>query len=512
MKPVISLFKKITMVLSGIILCQNVFAIDYPDIVYPEDATYESITLSDGSNAILTSHWAQKMDYLSTDATDYPFFAVSGDFLFVYDKNNNKILKFNRMTGLHIEDLTINFGTFNEHKVGYMGADDAQNLFISTSYSESYANYLNESSITLPNSNLIISVIDNNGNVTQQYVSDVLSMKQNNFKDKLTFNVNYSFVNIKGDITKSKDFLVSLPVLAYNKTEGTYVSYVFFQQIENNKLIDINNSNVFRYLDDTSNKNVQITYFSFSPALWVPGKAIKNYIRENNEYFIGVTSYALNGTHSNYFYSTATNRHNVLAFEGTNFSGASCFKYGDLNMIVDAVYNSPVLNEETGNKENFVTFNIRELSCGVDYSSNSNITTSKKILYTVPQRKIFPLPTDIIYYPFTRTQVVESTENGNPRADIYLYAPGRGMAYYTLANKSVSTGTISPISNDKTKFEYKNGTIKADISSSIQIYNVSGMLVESIIVPQTGNVSIAHLPSGFYILSSGNSRLKIFKN
>ena len=48
MKPVISLFKKITMVLSGIILCQNVFAIDYPDIVYPEDATYESITLSDG--------------------------------------------------------------------------------------------------------------------------------------------------------------------------------------------------------------------------------------------------------------------------------------------------------------------------------------------------------------------------------------------------------------------------------------------------------------------------------
>ena len=504
MKQINSFLLKVTFLL-GIFICQNSYAIDYPEIVYPEENEYKSVTLSDGTKVVLTSHWVQKTDYLTGNAADYPFFAVSGDYFFIYDKPNNKILKFDRLKGTHIEDLTINWGNFNKHEIGYMGTDDAQNIFISNGY-ENKVNI-----ITLPKSNLNISIIDLNGNVTKQLKSDVLTIMNGDLVNSGT-SVKYDFVNIKGDITKDNDFLVSLPVLIKKNGESYYLPRLtFFQKTENNKLIDIINSNVVQYSNDVNDKSGQLScvYYSFSPMLWTPGKSINSYDVNNGEYFTGVESLGytkiqsvnIESRHTMYYNASSLNLEEII------LTGASCFKYGDKNMII-----YPYKNSE-GNKM-YVKFNIRELFYSINETNKSlsSVTTSD-IIYSVPQENYFPIDNIHLYYnPFTRTQVVETKDiNDNPRADIYVYAPGCGMAYYTLGFEKVPTGLITTISDDENAIEYNNGVVKAVAGTSIQVYNLSGMFIKTLNVPQTGSVSIENLPSGFYVLSAGNNHLKICK-
>ena len=503
MKQINSFLVKLTLLLLGIFICQNSYAIDYPEIVYPEENEYVSVTLSDGTKAVLTSHWVQNTDYL--DYKNYPFFAVSGDYLFIYDKPNNKILKFDRLKGTHIEDLTINWGDFNEHEIGYMGTDDAQNIFISNGYENTV------DIITLPKSNLNISIIDLNGNVTKQLKSDVLTIMSNDLDKKIAY-VKYDFVNIKGDITKDNNFLVSLPVLI-KKNGGSYYlpRLTFFQKTENNTLIDIINSNVVQYSNDNNDNSGQLNsvYYSFSPMLWTPGKSIDSYDVNNGEYFTGVETLSYTKIQSVNIESRHTKFYNTssLNLEGITLTGASCFKYGDKNMII-----YPYKNSE-GNKM-YVKFNIRELFYSINETNKSlsSVTTSD-IIYSVPQENYFPIDNIHLYYnPFTRTQVVETKDiNDNPRADIYVYAPGCGMAYYTLGFEKVPTGLITTISDDENALEYNNGLVKAAAGTSIQVYNLSGMFIQTLNVPQTGSVSIENLPSGFYVLSAGNNHLKICK-
>ena len=133
-------------------------------------------------------------------------------------------------------------------------------------------------------------------------------------------------------------------------------------------------------------------------------------------------------------------------------------------------------------------------------------------LATVPSSVKFTLREGSEDYAVTRIQAVESIDDeSNPQTDIYLYAPGRGIAYYTIAGKKVSTGLISTISDDENAIEYNNGLVKAAAGTSIQVYNLSGMFIQTLNVPQTGSVSIENLPSGFYVLSAGNNHLKICK-
>lgn len=506
MKQINSFLVKLTLLLLGIFICQNSYAIDYPEIVYPEENEYESVTLSDGTKAVLTSHWVQNTDYL--DYKNYPFFAVSGDYLFIYDKINNKILKFDRLIGTHIEDLTINWGDFNEHEIGYMGTDDAQNIFISNGYNNIVDKSLSQ--ITLPKSNLNISIIDINGNVTKQLKSDVLSIP-NSFIEENQTELKYDFVNIKGDITKDNDFLVSLPMILKNKPpEGVVYNYpllFFFQKTENNILKDIIHSNAIPYNNSMPFKSVY-NYYSFSPMLWTPGKSIDSYDVNNGEYFIGVETLGYNIIqYVNIKNSTTQYISSILNLEEILLTGASCFKYGDKNMII-----YPYKNSE-GNKM-YVKFNIRELFYSINETNNSlsSVTTSD-IIYSVPQENYFPIDNIHLYYnPFTRTQVVETKDiNDKPRADIYVYAPGCGMAYYTLGFEKVPTGLISTISDDENAIEYNNGVVKAVAGTSIQVYNLSGMFIQTLNVPQTGSVSIENLPSGFYVLSAGNNHLKICK-
>lgn len=502
MKQINSFLLKVTFLL-GIFVCQNSYAIDYPEIVYPEENEYESVTLSDGTKVVLTSHWVQNTDYL--DFKYFPFFAVSGDYLFIYDKTNNKILKFDRLKGTHIEDLTINWGDFNEHEIGYMGTDDAQNIFISNGYENTVTIK------TLPKSNLNISIIDINGNVTKQLKSDVLTIMNGDLVNSGTY-VRYDFVNIKGDITKDNDFLVSLPVLIKINNNSYYCPrLVFFQQTENNKLIDIINSNVVQYSNGNNDNSSQLNsvYYSFSPMLWTPGKSIDSYDVNNGEYFTGVETLSYTKIQSVNIESRHTMFYNAssLNLEGITLTGASCFKYGDKNMII-----YPYKNSE-GSKM-YVKFNIRELFYSINETNKSlsSVTTSD-IIYSVPQENYFPIDNIHLYYnPFTRTQVVETKDiNDNPRADIYVYAPGCGMAYYTLGFEKVPTGLITAISDDENAMEYNNGVVKAVAGTSIQVYNLSGILIQTLNVPQTGSVSIENLPSGFYVLSSGNNHLKICK-
>lgn len=528
MKQINTFLLKVTFLLLGIFICQNSYAIDYPTTVCPE-SDYQ-IKFSDETTAYLTSHWVQKTDYLTGNAADYPFFAVSGDYFFIYDKPNNKILKFDRMKGTHIEDITIDFNGFEEHEIGFMAADDAQNLYISTvctvegnpiqptvvntKYYTYYYYYFPGSTI---------SVFDRSGKVTYQVKSDdaCLSIKNNNYAVTKIF---YNNIKINGNILENNNFLVTIPSLYRYTVNGvtnqqSRVSY--YQSYENNVLKDITTSSeipTYKFYNPTDVCSSTVELFdeySFSPIEWLPGKAVNEYEPNYNEgpseeslygiSVLGLTSDATYSTivrHSSSSYCYYAN----LADKGFNQKarpGAVGFKYGDFDMIADAVY----LSENT---DNCVQFNIREISYNTKYNQiEVNYVTD---LATVPSSVKFTLPEGREDYAVTRIQAVESIDDeSNPQTDIYLYAPGRGIAYYTIAGKKVSTGLISTISDDENAIEYNNGVVKAVAGTSIQVYNLSGMFIQTLNVPQTGSVSIENLPSGFYVLSSGNNHLKICK-
>ena len=524
MKQINTFLLKVTFLLLGIFICQNSYAIDYPTTVCPE-SDYQ-IKFSDETTAYLTSHWVQKTDYLTGNAADYPFFAVSGDYFFIYDKPNNKILKFDRMKGTHIEDITIYFNGFEEHEIGFMAADDAQNLYISTVCTVE-GNPI-QPTVTrkathyhFPGST--ISVFDQSGKVTNQFKSDDACISFVDNSNTIT-KIFYNNIKINGNILENNNFLVSIPSLYHYTVNGvtsqqSRVSY--YQSYDNNVLKDITTStNILTYkfydpLVVNSSTDELFEEYSFSPIEWLPGKGIYDYKVDfsgtpSDENFYGISVLGLT---SDATYSSIVRHSESLSCTYDNLSdngfnqkarpGAVGFKYGDFDMIADAVY----LSENT---DNWVQFNVREISYNAPFKQiQVNYVTD---LATVPSSVKFTLREGSEDYAVTRIQAVESIDDeSNPQTDIYLYAPGRGIAYYTIAGKKVSTGLISTISDDENAIEYNNGLVKAAAGTSIQVYNLSGMFIQTLNVPQTGSVSIENLPSGFYVLSAGNNHLKICK-
>ena len=103
----------------------DIFANDYPAVVYPENYAYEAQVLSDGSKVIVTPQWIQKADIIGSKE-NLPYFAVSGEYFYLFRKSDGKLLQFDRVHGLFVKEIDIEqTDLVNKDNIGFFGADEA---------------------------------------------------------------------------------------------------------------------------------------------------------------------------------------------------------------------------------------------------------------------------------------------------------------------------------------------------------------------------------------------------
>lgn len=480
----------------------NVFATDYPSIVYPEDYNYTSQYLNDGGKVTITPQWIQKADYLG-GADEVPFFAASGDHFYLYSKSDGKLLQYDRVHGIFEKEIDIEQNKFvNKENIGFFGADESQNLYVSSRF-ESDKDFDKGQNIDALN----INVINAEGKIIKTLHSDPMSL----IIGKTTEKESYSNLNIRGDITKENGFLVTLPIIFkiknYNKPY-TRIQYQFFQKSNENTLIDLGGDAVNYHKYGNPDNEVVFEKYSIFPINWIKDKCINDYYfkngDENNEYFYALTRTANKNYQEicNFYYKNGVNKDNALldtslGFKGTYLPGGIACKYGDADLIVDANIG----------EDNKLHFNIREIT----FEKGGPYATPKKskLLWTLPQDTDFLINSND-YYENVSIQAIESEEDGNPRVDIYMYAPGKIMAYYTISKEKVSTGYYPAVIDTTPKIEYVNGELRVSTESEVTLYDITGRQ-QARYANHKGTINLDKIPSGIYIAKTENAVIKIVK-
>lgn len=484
------------------------FATDYPSVVYPEDYSYEAAVLSEGSKVIVTPQWIQSASYLGSE-NDVPFFAVSGNYFYLYRKSDGKLLQFDRIHGIFIKELDVEqTDLVNKDNIGYFGADEAQNLYVSSRF-ESKVDFKYVNGKVKYVDALNLNVIGADGKIIKSLKSAELPINIG----KNTEKESYGFLNIRGDITKSNGFLVTLPIIfkvpqsANSNGAQIQIYYKFFHQSSSGALIDLGGDDVlYKSFGMPENGDVVYDKYSIFPINWLKDKCINDYYwksgDENSEYFYALTRTANKDYQeiSNFYNRNSVDNKSLLdeslGFTGTYLPGGIVCKYGDTDLIIDA-------NIDEASK---LRFNVREIK----FEKGNYATPDKcKMLWSLPQNKKFVLNVEN-YNANVSIQAIESEEDGNPRVDIYLYAPGKLMAYYTLSKDKVNTGYTSPLEDTRNKMEYVNGVIKVSEHAKVDLYDITGRL-RARHDNHNGTIDISSIPSGIYIAKSENVAIKIVK-
>ena len=486
----------------------DIFANDYPSVVYPEDYTYEAQVLSDGSKVTVTPQWIQKADIIGSKE-DLPYFAVSGEYFYLFRKSDCKLLQFDRVHGLFVKEIDIEqTDLVNKNNIGFFGADEAQNLYISSSF-ESTADFKIDYNKTKYVDALNLNALDADGKIIKSLKSALMPITIG----KKTVKESYGFLNVRGDITKNNGFLVTLPIIFLvpqsENSNGAQIQiyYNFFHQSSDGLLIDLGGDGVL-YKNSGMPEHDEVVYdkYSFYPINWLKDKCIKDYYWKsgdaNSEYF-----YALTRT-SNPNYQEITNLYGSnnsdnkellgesLGFTGTYLPGGIACKYGDTDLIVDA-------NIDNAGK---LHFNVREISFQKSYCATPD---KSKLLWSFPKVAKFEYSAED-YYENVTIQAIESSVDGNPRVDIYMYAPGKLMAYYTLSNEKVNTGYFSPLEDTKSTMEYENGVLRVNAQTVVELYDITGRL-QARYDNHNGVIDLSSIPSGIYIAKTEGTAIKIMK-
>ena len=486
----------------------DIFANDYPAVVYPENYAYEAQVLSDGSKVIVTPQWIQKADIIGSKE-DLPYFAVSGEYFYLFRKSDGKLLQFDRVHGLFVKEIDIEqTDLVNKNNIGFFGADEAQNIYVSARF-ESTADFKYDDKKTKYVDALNLNVIDADGKIIKSLKSTPMPI----LIGKKTEKESYGFLNVRGDITKNNSFLVTLPIIFQvpqsENSAGAQIQiyYKFFHQSSEGSLIDLGGDGVL-YKNSGMPENHDVVYdkYSFYPIDWLKDKCIKDYYWKsgdaNSEYFYALTRTANKDYPeiSNFYGSNGANNEALLGeslgFTGTYLPGGITCKYGDTDLIVDA-------NIDKAGK---LHFNVREISF---QKSNYAIPDKSKLLWSFPNDKEFVLGAND-YYENVTIQAIESNVDGNPRVDIYMYAPGKIMAYYTLSNEKVNTGYFSPLEDTESTMEYENGVIKVNARSVVELYDITGRL-QARYDNHNGVIDLSSIPSGIYIAKTEGAAIKIMK-
>ena len=486
----------------------DIFANDYPAVVYPENYAYEAQVLSDGSKVIVTPQWIQKADIIGSKE-NLPYFAVSGEYFYLFRKSDGKLLQFDRVHGLFVKEIDIEqTDLVNKNNIGFFGVDEAQNLYVSTRF-ESTADFKIDDKTTKYADALNLNVIGADGKIIKSLKSPLMPI----VIGKKTVKESFGFLNVRGDITKNNDFLVTLPIIFLvpqsENSNGAQIQiyYKFFQQSSDGMLIDLGGDGVL-YKNYGMPEHGEVVYdkYSFYPINWLKDKCIKDYYWKsgdaNSEYFYALTRTANKDYQeiSNFCGSNSSDNKALLGeslgFTGTYLPGGITCKYGDTDLIVDA-------NIDKAGK---LHFNVREISFQKSYYATPD---KSKLLWSFPNDKEFVLGAND-YYENVTIQAIESNVDGNPRVDIYMYAPGKIMAYYTLSNEKVNTGYFSPLEDTESTMEYENGVIKVNARSVVELYDITGRL-QARYDNHNGVIDLSSIPSGIYIAKTEGAAIKIMK-
>ena len=141
--------------------------------------------------------------------------------------------------------------------------------------------------------------------------------------------------------------------------------------------------------------------------------------------------------------------------------------------------------------------------------SNYATPDKSKLLWSFPKDSKFELNAND-YYENVSIQAIESNVDGNPRVDIYMYAPGKIMAYYTLSNEKVNTGYFSPLEDTENTMEYENGVIRVKAQTEVELYDITGRL-QARYDNHNGTIDLSSIPSGIYIAKTEGAAIKIMK-
>lgn len=486
----------------------TIFANGYPSVVYPENYAYDAQVLSDGSKVTVTPQWIQNADVIG-GKEDLPYFAVSGEFFYLYRKSDGKLLQFDRVHGLFVKEIDIEqTDLVNKDNIGFFGADEAQNLYLSTRF-ESTADFKIDDKKTKYVDALNLNVIGADGKIIKSLKSPLMPI----VIGKKTVKESYGFLNVRGDITKNNSFFVTLPIIFLvpqsENSNGAQIQiyYKFFQQSSDGMLIDLGGDGVL-YKNFGMPEHGEVVYdkYSFYPINWIKDKCIKNYYWKsgdaNSEYFYALTRTANKNYQeiSNFYDSNgADNKAKLdesLGFTGTYLPGGIACKYGDTDLIIDA-------NIDNAGK---LHFNVREISF---QKSNYATPDKSKLLWSFPKDSKFELNAND-YYENVSIQAIESNVDGNPRVDIYMYAPGKIMAYYTLSNEKVNTGYFSPLEDTESTMEYENGVIRVKAQTEVELYDITGRL-QARYDNHNGTIDLSSIPSGIYIAKTEGAAIKIMK-
>ena len=486
----------------------NIFAKGYPSVVYPENYDYDAQVLSDGSKVTVTPQWIQKVDIIG-DKEDLPYFAVSGEYFYLFRKSDGKLLQFDRVHGLFVKEIDIEqTDLVNKNNIGFFGADEAQNLYVSTRF-ESTADFKIDYNKTKYADALNLNVIGEDGKIIKSLKSPLMPI----VIGKKTEKESYGFLNVRGDITKNNSFLVTLPIIFLipqsENSNGAQIQiyYKFFHQSSDGALIDLGGDGVL-YKNYGMPEIGEMVYdkYSFYPINWIKDKCIKDYYWKsgdaNSEYFYALTRTANKNYQeiSNFYYRNGADNKALLdeslGFTGTYLPGGIACKYGDTDLIIDA-------NIDNAGK---LHFNVREISF---QKSDYAIPDKSKLLWSFPKDSEFELNAND-YYENVSIQAIESNVDGNPRVDIYMYAPGKLMAYYTLSNDKVNTGYFSPLEDDKNIMEYENGVIRVNAHTEVELYDITGRL-QARYDNHNGIIDLSSIPSGIYMAKTKGAAIKIMK-
>ncbi len=480
---------------------------EFPTEAIPETAQYETVTLPSGNSLTVKSVWLQNVDWQSEPAVNDAF-AVSGDYFFIADRSqiyNPIIQRFDAVSGLFIDEITVNFGTFTPTGIGHLGCDDAGNLYISSSISLSRDKIKFDEDLWdyyIP-TNDTISVIDTEGNVTKQLVATTPRFSDDYDPKKFdTFFIDR--ITVRGDLNSTDDLLVVIPVgmgkngygtvwtpnyYMLSKGKLTYIQYAY-----DNKL-SLTNAGSFK-TGKLSTGSMQ-PYFSIYPLNWENADFMS--YKTKAQILVGMPEkesarYILSG------YNTLLGpTYNILSEGETGCAGAINFEYGNDTMMAVPYFDT--------DGQLHLSLSVPSFTYTTPLGSSTVHSTTTDYL-TIPQKEIPTRSTGSEKICTAYIQAIdESGDPDDPRINLYFYSPGNCLGKYILSPKTSLTG-IEPINATEQTITVSGRMLTANSAAEVDIYDIAGSKVLSHTFEHAGSITLSHLSPGVYLISCNGQVIK----